>query len=133
MGVFENNKVETLKVDSSLDAITIRQYIGGITGGRALDYTNFDDDVIKAGHVIVKQVVDGELVFSPLAVEDGAYKTLTEGQTYAGVVVASKNKGEGVAIMDNGRVNDETVPYPITDTMKASLKTALPMLIFEHD
>ena len=133
MRVFESNKVETLKFNSSLDTVTIRQYIGGITGGRALDYSNFNDDVIKAGHIVVKQTIDGEVVYSPLGVEDGAYKALSDGQSYAGVVVASKNNGEAVAIMDNGRVNDEAVPYPITDAMKEAIKTALPMLIFEHD
>lgn len=133
MSVFESNKVETTKFNASLDTVTIRQYIGGITGGRALDYTGFDDEVIKAGHVIVKETKDDEVVYSPLGVEDGAYKALGSGQSYAGVVVASKNNGEAVAIMDNGRVNDETVPYPITDTMKTAMKTALPQLIFEHD
>lgn len=132
MSVFEENQVQTMKVDSSLDTITIRQYIGGLTGGRALDYTNFNDDVIKAGHIIVKEEVDGETVYSPMEVEDGAYKALGT-KSYAGVVVASKCKGEAVAIMDNGRVNDESVPYPITDAMKTALKAALPQLIFEHD
>ncbi len=133
MSVFESNKVETVKFNSSLDSVTIRQYIGGITGGRALDYTGFADDVIKAGHVIVKKTVDGETVYAPLGVESGAYKALGTGESYAGVVVASKNAGEAVAIMDNGRVNDEAVPYPITDSMKTAMKTALPQLVFEHD
>ncbi len=133
MSVFESNKVETIKLNSGLDTVVIRQYIGGITGGRALDYSNFSDEVIKAGHVIVKQIVDEEVVFSPLAVEDGAYKALTAEQSYVGVVVATKNNGEAVAIMDNGRVNDEAVPYPITDEMKTAMKTALPQLVFEHD
>lgn len=133
MSVFESNKVETTKIDSSLDSVTIRQYLGGITGGRALDYTNFTDDVIKAGHIIVKKTVDDEVVYSPLGVEDGAYKALASGESYAGVVVASKNNGEAVAIMDNGRVNDESVPYPITDAMKTAIKAVLPQLVFEHD
>ena len=133
MSVFESNKVETIKFNSSLDTVVIRQYIGGITGGRALDYSGFSDEVIKAGHVIVKQTTDGEVVYSPLGVESGAYKALSTGQSYAGVVVASKNNGEAVAIMDNGRVNDEAVPYPITEEMKTAMKTALPQLVFEHD
>lgn len=133
MSVFESNKVETAKFNASLDTVTIRQYIGGLTGGRALDYTGFTDDVIKAGHVIVKKTVEDEVVYSPLGVKDGAYKALADGESYAGVVVATKNNGEAVAIMDNGRVNDEAVPYPITDAMKTAIKAVLPQLIFEHD
>lgn len=133
MSVFESNEVKTMKFDSNLDSVTIRQYNGGLTGGRALDYSDFTDDVIKAGHVIVKKTVDGEVVYSPLAVEDGAYKALGDDQSYAGVVVATKNNGEAVAIMDNGRVNDEAVPYPITAAMKTAIKAVLPQLVFEHD
>jgi hypothetical protein len=133
MSVFESNKVETAKFNASLDTVTIRQYNGGLTGGRALDYTGFTDDVIKAGHVIVKKTVEDEVVYSPLGVENGAYKALADGESYAGVVVATKNNGEAVAIMDNGRVNDEAVPYPITDAMKTAIKAVLPQLIFEHD
>ena len=133
MSVFESNKVETAKFNASLDTVTIRQYNGGLTGGRALDYTGFTDDVIKAGHVIVKKTVEDEVVYSPLGVENGAYKALAVGESYAGVVVAAKNNGEAVAIMDNGRVNDEAVPYPITDAMKTAIKAVLPQLIFEHD
>ena len=38
-----------------------------------------------------------------------------------------------VALMDNGRVNDKAMPYPLTTEMRTAIKTALPNLIFEHD
>lgn len=134
MKVFEENKVGRTTIDSSMDTVVIRQYIGGLTGGRALDYSKYDGDVIHSGHLIVKQTIEGEEVYSPLEVDENkAYKALTEGQAYAGVVVSSKLKGQAVAIMDNGRVNDAATPYPITEEMRTKLKTALPQLIFEHD
>lgn len=134
MAVFENYEPDRKKVDSGMDAVVIRQYNGGITGGRALDYSNFTEDVIKAGHVIVKKEVDGVFEYSPLEVEDGKYKDKASDQEFAGVVVRARLKGEGVAIMDDGRVNDETMPYQFKDaTQRAAIKTALPNLIFEHD
>lgn len=134
MAVYENYEPEKNKYDSGMDAVVIRQYNGGITGGRALDYTNFTDDVINAGHVIVKKLVDGVYEYKPLEVSDGKYADKASDEEFAGVVVRSRLKGEGVAIMDDGRVNDEAMPYQFKDdTQRAAIKTALPNLIFEHD
>lgn len=132
MSVYEEYNVDRKRISTSLDCVVIRQYLGGITGGKALDYSSFKDDVIKAGHIIVKETVLGEDVYSPLAVSDGQYVDVGT-KKYVGVVVSSKPKGEAVAIMDNGRVNDVAMPYPITEAMRTALKTALPNLIFEHD
>lgn len=134
MAVYESFEVEKKKVDMGNDSVVIRQYNGGITGGRALDYTNFKDDVIQAGHIIVRKVVDGIYEYSPLGTNEGKYTDLPGSCEYAGVVVRSRLKGEGVAIMDDGRVNDIAMPYQFKDeTMRAAIKTALPNLIFEHD
>lgn len=134
MAVYESFEVEKKKVDMGNDSVVIRQYNGGITGGRALDYTNFKDDVIQAGHIIVRKKVDSIYEYSPLDTEDGKYKDKSVDQEYAGVVVRSRLKGEGVAIMDDGRVNDIAMPYQFKDeNMRAAIKTALPNLIFEHD
>jgi len=118
------------------DDVVIRQYIGGIIGGRTLDMTDFEEDVIKAGHVVVRKLDDDgtNYTYKPMPVADGAYGTLPDGCEYAGVVVRTKTKDEPfVAIMDDGRVNDIAMPYPLTDDMKSAIKTALPKLIFEHD
>lgn len=134
MSAFEEMSVNKTNVSFGDDAVVIRQYNGGITGGRALDYTDFTDDVIKAGHIVVrKKNEDGVYEYKPLKVTSGSYAALGDGEEYAGVVVRSRMKGEAVAIMDDGRVNDEAMPYPIDDTRRAALKTALPNLIFEHD
>ena len=114
--------------------MVIRQYLGGITGGRALDYANFKDEVIQAGHIIVRKKVDDVYEYSPLETEDGKYKDKASDAEFAGVVVRSRMKGEAVAIMDNGRVNDVAMPYQFKDeTQRTAIKTALPSLIFEHD
>lgn len=134
MAIYENYEPEKKSYDSGMDAVVIRQYNGGVTGGRALDYTDFTDDVIKAGHVIVKKLVDGVYEYKPLGVSDGKYVDKASDEEFAGVVVRSRLKGEGAAIMDDGRVNDEAMPYQFKDdAQRTAIKTALPNLIFEHD
>ena len=121
---------------SGNDSVVIRQYNGGVTGGRSLDMTDFPDSVVKAGHVAIKvKDEDGvNYTYKPMPVADGAYAALPANHEYAGVVVASKPASEPlVGIMDDGRVNDEAMPYPLTSEMRTALKTALPNLIFEHD
>lgn len=132
--VAEEYKPKTKGYDMGKDAVVIRQYLGGITGGRALDYANFKDEVIQAGHIIVRKKVEGVYEYSPLETEDGKYKDKASDAEFAGVVVRSRMKGEAVAIMDNGRVNDVAMPYQFKDDIqRAAIKTALPSLIFEHD
>lgn len=118
------------------DSVVIRQYNGGVTGGRSLDMTGFTEPVVKAGHVVIK-VLDEDGVnytYKPMPVANGAYDSLPASHEYAGVVVASKPTTEPmVGIMDDGRVNDEAMPYPLSSEMRSALKSALPNLIFEHD
>lgn len=118
------------------DSVVIRQFNGGVTGGRSLDMTGFTEPVVKAGHVVIK-VLDEDGVnytYKPMPVVNGAYDSLPASHEYAGVVVASKPTTEPmVGIMDDGRVNDEAMPYPLSLEMRSALKSALPNLIFEHD
>lgn len=120
----------SISVDTSLDSVTIRQYIGGVTGGASLDMTEFIDPVIKAGHIVIKETATGVYKPMPVKSDKTAYNALPSGHAYAGVVRASKLATEAmVGVMDNGRVNEATSPYPVTDEMK----TALKQLIFEKD
>ena len=123
------------RVVSGDDGVVIRHLNSSITGGRTLDTSEFSENVVKAGHIVVrKKDSDGVYVYSPLSVNEGAYEALPEGAEYAGVVINTMPKDEAcVGIMDDGRVNDTAMPYPITDGMRAALKAALPNLIFEHD
>lgn len=105
-------------------------------GGRTLDMADFKEDVIKAGHLVIRTLDEDskDYIYKPMPVQDGAYKDLPAKHEYAGVVVCSKPASEPlVGIMDDGRVNDKAMPYPFKDAMRTAVKTALPNLIFEHD
>ena len=87
MAVYENYEPDRKKVDSGMDSVVIRQYNGGITGGKSLDYTGFDGAVIQAGHLIVKKEVDGIYEYKPLAVDGstGKYQSIPADGTSPGV------------------------------------------------
>lgn len=136
MGAKANLANESAKIVTGIDSVVIRQYVGGITGGRTLDMADFKEDVVKSGHLVIRTLDDEtkEYTYKPMPVQDGAYKALPVKHEYAGVVVCSKLKNEPlVGIMDDGRVNDKAMPYPLTEAMRTAIKAALPKLIFEHD
>ena len=136
MGAKTNLVNEPTKIITGIDSIVIRQYNGGIMGGRTLDMTDFKEDVIKAGHMVIRTLDEDnkDYIYKPMPVQDGAYKDLPAKHEYVGVVVCSKPASEPlVGIMDDGRVNDKAMPYPFTDAMRTAVKSALPNLIFEHD
>lgn len=135
MGAKANLVNERTKIVTGIDSVVIRQYVGGITGGRTLDMTDFKGDVIKAGHLVIRTTDgDGGYTYKPMPVDGAAYKALPASHEYVGVVVCSKPADEPlVGIMDDGRVNDKAMPYPLTEAMRTAIKTALPKLIFEHD
>ena len=126
---------ETNKYEFGNDPIVIRHYIRGIAGGKVLDVTGFEPELIKAGHIIIRSTdPSGKITYKPLGVSNGNYVSLPEGYEYCGVATGTYPKTEPhVGIMYNGEVNDVASPYPITSTLKSALKTALPMLKFEHD
>lgn len=135
MGAKANLVNESATIVTGIDSVVIRQYIGGLHGGRTLDMTDFKGDVINAGHLIIR-VADGKggYTYKPMPVEGKAYKALPASHEYVGVVVCSKPTNEPlVGIMDDGRVNDKAMPYPLTEAMRTAIKTALPKLMFEHD
>lgn len=132
MGATANLANELHTICTGMDAIVIRRYGAGIIGGRTLDVSGVTDDVIKAGHVIIRSTTD-ETEYKPLPVSDGAYDSLPSGYEYVGVLVRSITKKEPLAaIMYDGEVNDKASPYPV-DSIKAAMKTALPGLVFMHD
>lgn len=113
------------------DPIVIRNYVSGDKGGRVLDVTDFTEEYIRAGHVIIKETATN--TYKPMPVSDGAYTALPEGHEYVGVAYSTKSVAEPfVAIMYAGTVNDVASPFPVDD-IKAALKTALPTLVFNHD
>lgn len=138
MGKLANLVNDPEAILSANDSVVIRQYKGGITGGRTLDTTGFSDN-IKAGHLCYRKLdEDGEnYTHYPMPVADDGtkYAALPDGGEYCGVTVATKPVDYPLfGIMDDGRVNDVAMPYQFADdAQRAAVKAALPNLIFEHD
>ena len=129
MSVVDIGAVESFGFDK--DPIVIRKYIAGYQQGKVLDVTGFTEEFIRKGHVIIKNKTTE--VYKPMPVSGNAYASLPEGHEYVGVACATKSVKEPfVAIMYAGEVNDVASPYSI-DSIKYSLKTAVPTLVFIHD
>lgn len=112
------------------DSVVIRKYISGIPGGRTLDVSDFPNDTILAGHVIIKNA-DGN--YAPMPVSGDAYAALPDGASYSGILYRSiAKKNPAASIVYDGVVNPELVPYPMTDILDA-FKAACPHIIFEQD
>ena len=116
------------------DPIVIRKHVDGIKGGVVLDVTDFTDEYVRAGHVIIRTTdVDGVDTYKPMPVNDGAYAALPADYAYVGICEASKSKNEPhVAVLTIGEVNDKALPYSI-DSIKAAFKAAVPTIVFNHD
>lgn len=133
MGATANLASELQTMGTGMDPIVIRKFIAGITGGRTLDAGGFPLDIIKAGHVIIRDTANNTYKPMPLAAGNDAYAALPASHEYVGVLVRSISKETPLAaIMYNGEVNDVASPFPI-DGIKSALKTALPTLVFLHD
>jgi hypothetical protein len=114
--------------DAGLDSVIIINYLEGIPTGRALDVTDFPDDVIVAGHVVIKETATGE--YRPMPVSEGAYAELPAGHTIEGVTVSTVTTDEAsVSIMVRGSVNKVASRYPVTPAIVA----ALPLIRFTQD
>lgn len=123
-----NNGGET--IDTSLDNIVIILMLECIIGGRTLDVTGFKPNVIKAGHIIIKETSTNEYKPMPVNETGDAYAELPEGHTVIGVAYSSTlTKKPFMTVMVRGTVNQVASPYPITDT----IKTALPLIRFTQD
>lgn len=110
------------------DNIVIVDNFQSIRGGRTLDVTGFTDNVIQAGHLIIKD--DDE--YKPTPVVDGEY-VVPEGAEYAGFLIASIPTSRPLAgIMVRGTVNVKASPYPL-DNILEDVKAALPLIVFTSD
>lgn len=132
MGAVANMTHKGKAYTDGMDAVVIRRKGACLIGGKTLDMTDFPDDFIKAGHIVIHETATD--TYKPLGVSSGAYSSLPTGCTYEGVVLSSKPKEEPfVSVMYTGEVNDNASPYPLTDAIKTALKTAVPDLYFKHD
>jgi len=116
-------------IGTGLSSVVIVQYIGGIDGGRTLDMTNFGQEVVRAGHIIIKDA-DGIHKPMPVKADNSAYDTLPASHEYVGVLVEDIRADDPRAgIMDVGKVNEAASPYPVI----AAMKTALSHIKFTKD
>ena len=93
-----------------------------------MDVTGFTDNVIQAGHLIIKD--DDE--YKPTPVVDGEYD-VPEGAEYAGFLIASIPTSRPLAgIMVRGTVNVNACPFPMA-TILSAVQTALPLIVFTSD
>lgn len=119
----------TATYDCGNDPIIVRNALNAKTRGVMLDVSDYTEDVIRAGQVIIGK--DG--VYKPMPVSDGAYEALPDGYAYAGIAVASVLAAKPfVGMLNIGEVNDEALPYSI-DAIKTDIQAALPALYFDHD
>lgn len=133
MGATANLSSEMEVLNAGMDSVVIRHYVAGIIGGRTLDVSNYNLPVIKAGHVVIRDLSTDTYKPMPVKSSGDGYDPLPVPYEYVGVVVCTKPTSEPlVGIMYSGEVNDLASPYPIDD-IKAAMKTALPTLVFLHD
>lgn len=122
------------EVISGPDSIIIRHYGDGIKGGKVLDMTGFTPEILKCGHVIIKNASDTYKPM-PLNAEATSYASLPAGHTYVGLAVHScewAKEGSLVGIITDGEVNDSVLPYDFS-TIAAAFKAAVPTIRFDHD
>lgn len=122
---------ETQNFDTGKESVVIRNYLDGIKGGVALDTSDFTEEFIQCGHVIIKNSTDG--TYKPLPVKNGVYEALPAGYEYVGICVTTAPVDEAlVGVVTAGEVNDVAVPFSV-DGILADLKTAIPTLRWAHD
>lgn len=125
MAVQVNLADEIVNIDNSMDSVVIMNNQFTIPGGKSLDVTGYPLDVLKAGHVIIKETATGNYKPMPLAGGNAAYTTLPAGHDYAGILVATiLTKRPFAGVMLEGYVNEPASPFPVA-TIKAAFLTAM--------
>lgn len=120
------------EVLSGPDSIVIRSYVDGIKGGKVLDMTGFEPEVLKTGHVVIKSNTG---VYKPMPLSGDAYASLPANHSYVGICVTTtewKKEGSLVGIMTIGEFNDAAAPYDFS-TIAADFKAAVPTINYDND
>ena len=124
---------EGLQIDTTFDSIVIKKVLIDIPGGKTLDVTGIEEDVLKAGRIIIEQTSTGDL--KPLKLTSPTdYEALPAGHTYKGVLVATILKRRPfAAIMLAGDVNEVAVVNYGLPAIPTALKNALRNILFTKD
>ena len=122
------------EIISGPDSIIIRHFGDGIKGGMVLDMTGFTPEILKCGHVIIKNAND---TYKPMPLNEAgtAYTSLPANHSYVGFAIHNcewAKEGSLVGIITDGEVNDQALPYDFS-TIAAAFKAAVPTIRFDHD
>lgn len=94
------------------DSIVIVRHLDSYRGGRTLDVTGYAPDVIKAGHLVIKETATGQLKPMPVNAGNTAYAALPADHTYEGVCMHTVlTKRPLASILTNGTVNPVASPF----------------------
>lgn len=95
------------------DTIVIVRHLDSYRGGRTLDVTGYTPEIIKGGHIIIKETATGELKPMPVNAGNTAYAALPADHTYEGVNMHTVlTKRPFASILTNGTVNPVASPFP---------------------
>ena len=124
--------MSTSPVEYSMGNEVIRSFIDTVKGGAVLDVTDFPNDTIYAGHIIIRDS-ETQKTYKPMPLSGDAYDSLPGGYEYCGVLIHSIPKDEPfAAILTIGEVNENLIPYPIA-SIKSAFKSAVPTINWAHD
>lgn len=122
------NNGEVIMGGSKTDVAIVHK-LADLPGGRALDTTGFTNEVIKSGHVIIRETATD--VYKPMPISGDAYAALPSGHEFFGVLDGTILTAKpAAAIMVEGTVNDLASPYPPTDAMRDWTRWGI---VFLHD
>lgn len=128
------NTTNAEEIDTTDDSIIIVNFLEGLPGGKTLgtDTLPTDQDVIHAGHLVIKETATGLL--KALGVTNDAYVALPGGHEYFGVVRASVLKSKPfAAVMVRGTVNEEAFKNKTGLTTPPAAKEVLTLIRFTKD
>ncbi len=115
------------------DPVVIRSLVDTIKGGVVLDVTDFPDEYIRAGHLIIRDT-ETKKTYKPMPVSNGQYASLPQGYEYCGVLISSIPTAEAfAAVLTIGEVNDKCLTYTPTAAIAAAFKSAVPTIVWAHD
>ena len=114
------------------DSVVIQKYISGIKGGRTLDVTEVYEKVIKAGHLIIKNVETGVYKACPVATD--IFRQPAESWKYVGVLYRSiPVSNPAASIMTMGEVNEAAMPFQFAEGAKEAFLKDCPHIVFIKD
>lgn len=122
-------------IGGGVEDIVIKRGLDYVTGGKALNVetylTNATSTALKAGHIIIKDTVNGDYKPMPLADGGAGYGSLPDNHVYVGVLANSITTSKPAAsILTAGTVNVNALPFSIS-SIASAFASAVPTIIFE--